>query len=341
MAKTTGQKLKLLTLYQILHEQTDEAHPMTIRQMIAGLAARGIAAERKSISEDLKALADFGVDILEREGPRGYYYLASRTFDMTELQLLADAVASSQFITEKKSQQLIGKLMTLTSRPAAGQLERQIYQLNGRKQENERIFYNVDAISRAIGETREISFRYFEYTADKTRQYRHDGARYVVIPYALCWDNENYYMIADYPRYGRISNFRVDRMEDIQPGEVHPPNEQRQQFRVETYTQGRFSMFGGEKVLAALEFRDTLAGAVMDRFGRSAAMESADQPGWFRLWTDIVVSPPFWGWLFQFGDAARVASPPELVTAAGEEARRLAAMYAETINPTGNKEKEA
>lgn len=341
MAKTTGQKLKLLTLYQILHEQTDETHPMTIRQMIAGLAARGIAAERKSISEDLKALTDFGVDVVERDGPRGYYYLASRTFDMTELQLLADAVASSQFITEKKSQQLIGKLMTLTSRPAAGQLERQIYQLNGRKQENERIFYNVDAISRAIGETREISFRYFEYTADKTRQYRHDGARYVVIPYALCWDNENYYMIADYPRYGGISNFRVDRMEDIQPGEVRPPDERRQQFRVETYTQGRFSMFGGEKVLAALEFRDTLAGAVMDRFGRSAAMESAGQTGWFRLWTDIVVSPPFWGWLFQFGDAARVASPPELVDAAGEEARRLAAIYAETIHQTGNKEKEA
>lgn len=343
MAKTAGQKLKLLTLYQILHEETDEDHPMTIRRMIAGLAARGITAERKSVSEDLKALTDFGAEILERDGPRGYYYLASRTFDMTELQLLADAVASSQFLTEKKSQQLIEKLMTLTSRPAAGQLTRQIYQLNGRKQENERILYNVDAVSRAITETREVSFRYFEYTADKARQYRHDGARYTVIPYALCWDNENYYMIADYPRYGGISNFRVDRMEDIQPGEIRPPDERRQQFRVEAYTQGRFSMFGGDRVLAALEFRDSLAGAVLDRFGRSAAMEAADRPGWFRLWTDVVVSPPFWGWLFQFGDAARVVSPPALVDAAGAEARRIAALYANTsqepnqLNENGEK----
>lgn len=327
MPKTSGQKLKILYLYRILSEQTDEEHPLTIREMIGQMNEFGIHAERKSVGEDLRALNSFGADIVEKSGPRGHYYLASRTFDVAELQLLADAVASSQFLTERKSQELIEKLMTLTSRPAAGVIERQIYRLNCRKHANERIYYNVDAIHKAIGECREISFLYFEYTTGKKKRYRHGGERYAVVPYALCWDNENYYMIADYPRYDSISNFRVDRMENIKLGEYREPDSRRRSFQIEDYTKGLFSMFGGEKVLAELAFENKLIGAVIDRFGRSVAVQPSGRTGWFQIRADIVVSPAFWGWLFQFGNAAAVAGPEELRRQAQTEIRKLAELY--------------
>ena len=334
MPRTSGQKLKILYLYRILSEQTDEDHPMTIREMIVRLSEFGIRAERKSVSEDLKGLISFGADIVEKSGPRGHYYLASRTFDVTELQLLADAVASSQFLTERKSQALIEKLMTLTSQPAAGIIERQIYRLNYRKHANERIYYNVDAIHKAIGECREISFLYFEYTPGKKKKYRHGGERYRVVPYALCWDNENYYLIADYPRYDSISNFRVDRMESIELGDYREPDARRRNFQIETYTNGLFSMFGGEKVLAELAFENKLIGAVIDRFGRGVAVQPDERAGWFQIRADIVVSPAFWGWLFQFGNAAAVAGPDALKQQARAEIQKLAAMYGDAGGTT-------
>ena len=334
MPRTSGQKLKILYLYRILSEQTDEDHPMTIREMIGRLSEFGIRAERKSVSEDLKGLISFGADIVEKSGPRGHYYLASRTFDVTELQLLADAVASSQFLTERKSQALIEKLMTLTSQPAAGIIERQIYRLNYRKHANERIYYNVDAIHKAIGECREISFLYFEYTPGKKKKYRHGGERYRVVPYALCWDNENYYLIADYPRYDSISNFRVDRMESIELGDYREPDARRRNFQIETYTNGLFSMFGGEKVLAELAFENKLIGAVIDRFGRGVAVQPDERAGWFQIRADIVVSPAFWGWLFQFGNAAAVAGPDALKQQARAESQKLAAMYGDAGGTT-------
>ena len=49
MARTEGQKVKLLVLADLLSRETDGAHGLTVPQIIEALAARGIAAERKSI----------------------------------------------------------------------------------------------------------------------------------------------------------------------------------------------------------------------------------------------------------------------------------------------------
>ena len=49
MAKSTGQKLKLLYLRDYLLRYSDEDHPVSVSDMIAHLAQHGIAAERKSL----------------------------------------------------------------------------------------------------------------------------------------------------------------------------------------------------------------------------------------------------------------------------------------------------
>ena len=77
--------------------------------MVDALAEHGISAERKSIYDDLEALRLFGMDITLIQAKGYRYFLANREFELPELKLLADAVASSKFITEKKSAQLIKK----------------------------------------------------------------------------------------------------------------------------------------------------------------------------------------------------------------------------------------
>ena len=327
MPKTSGQKCKLLYLHKILSEQSDEAHPLSVNELIAKLGEYGISAERKSIYSDLEALEQYGVDLVQTRDTTTRYFVGQRLFDVAELQLLANAVASSKFIAEQKSAKLIQKITSLASVHTAGRINRQIYLLNRRKHDNERIFYNIDRIHEAIGEKRAVSFRYFEYTLKKEKQYRRGGERYEAVPFALCWDDDNYYMIAYYPRYNAVSNFRVDRMEAVELGEVAEVGELREKFAVETHTQGLFSMYSGKRVLAKIAFAPHLIGAVLDRFGRDVAL-IAQEDGWFAIAADVIVSPAFWGWLFQFGADARVIAPTDLVDAAREEAKKICGLYA-------------
>ena len=161
MPKSYGQKLKILYLAQLLFERSDEDHPLTTREMIDYLAAQGIHAERKSIYADMKCLQDFGLDIMQKKGKtENGYYLACRDFELPELKLLVDAVQSSRFMTEKKSRELIKKLEKQASKYQAVQLQRQVYVTGRVKTENEKIYYNVDTIYKAIEEDHMISFSY-------------------------------------------------------------------------------------------------------------------------------------------------------------------------------------
>ena len=57
MAKSSGQKLKLLYLIKMLRENTDENHPMSTPDIIKYLENQGIHAERKSIWNVLRISA--------------------------------------------------------------------------------------------------------------------------------------------------------------------------------------------------------------------------------------------------------------------------------------------
>lgn len=215
MPKSPNQKLKLLYLMEIMLQQTDERHPMTVPEMISQLAQRGVSAERKSIYGDLEALRTFGLDIVQTKSKTTGYYVGTRAFETPELKLLVDSVQSSKFITHKKTLALIKKIENLASIYDAQLLQRQVY-VHGRvKSMNESVYYNVDEISDAISRDRQIRFHYFEYTISKQRRYRKAGAYYVVSPLALMWDNENYYLLAWDAEAELRKHYRVDKMTDI------------------------------------------------------------------------------------------------------------------------------
>ncbi|MGD9678336.1 MAG: helix-turn-helix transcriptional regulator [Vulcanibacillus sp.] len=305
MSKSSNQKLKLLYLLKILMEKTDTDHTLTVPEMIIELKKYNINAERKSIYDDIESLKTFGIDILCRKSKTYDYYIAGRTFELAELKLLADAVASSKFITEKKSRELIKKIGSLTSNHEAKQLVRQIYVAGRVKTINEKIYYNVDLINQAISNNKQISFKYFEYTIDKKKRYRNDGNKYIASPYALTWDDENYYMISYYEKYNNITHFRVDKMEDI---EITDQKCHYEDINIVEYTKKIFSMYGGEEETVKIQFDNSLLGVVIDRFGKSTIIHKIDENNFAAILT-VELSPPFWGWIFQFGNKVKIISP--------------------------------
>ena len=313
MPKGENQKLKLLYLKKILLEKTDEEHTLTINDMIDELSKHDITAERKSISDDMQALRQYGLDIVMRKTKTFDYYIANRDFELPELKLLADAVASSKFITAKKSNMLIKKIENLASNHQAKQLQRQVFVTNRVKTVNEKIYYNVDTIHSGIADNRKISFQYFEYTVDKNKRYRNDGDAYIVSPYALSWDDENYYLICHYEKHNGISHFRVDKMENIKIlDDKRLPFSEHFEFNLAEYTKKVFSMFGGEEETVKLQFDNSLVGVVLDRFGKDVQIEKVDDTH-FAARFNVAISPTFLGWIFQFGDKAKILSPVGLV----------------------------
>ena len=324
MAKSDNQKLKLMLLARLLERQTDEAHPMSAPQLIAALAEHGVKAERKSIYSDIAALQDFGMDICLQSGKSGGYYLASREFELPELKLLVDAAQASKFLSERKTVQLIRKLETLTSRWDAGRLRRQVVVSGRVKTMNESVFYTVDQIHEAIAANRQLQFRYFEWGVDKQKHFR--DRRYVASPYALCWENENYYLIAYSERHG-ITHYRVDKMAQLQMLDApRVVNDETRALDVSKYGKNIFGMFGGEQMQVKMRFENALAGVVLDRFGHDI-MLIPDGDSHFTLTTDIAVSPVFFGWLAGFGSAAKIVFPQSAVDSYIELCKQILQQY--------------
>ncbi len=312
MARRSNQKLKILYLLKILWENTDEENAMTLKDIIAELDRYGIPAERKSIYDDIDALRFFGIDVVSRRTRTTEYFIASRIFELAELKLLVDAVQCSKFITYKKSEELIKKISSFTSKHQAKLLQRQVYVADRVKTMNESIYYNVDRIYLAIAQDKQISFRYFEYTIDKEKKFRKNGERYITSPYALSWDNENYYLITFSEKYQDFTHYRVDKMSDIeiieQPRIVLPNNEK---FNIAEYSKKVFYMFGGEEKTVEMQFDNSLVNVVIDRFGQDVYLEKADESS-FIMRAEVVVSPTFFSWVFQFGDKVKIIDPEEV-----------------------------
>ncbi len=327
MPKSTNQKLKLLYLMRYLLERSDEEHPVTVAEMIEELARNDVAAERKSVYSDIESLRLFGLDVVQVRGRSTGYYIGQRDFELPELKLLVDSVQSSKFITHKKTLTLIKKLGKLASAYNAQLLQRQVYVRDRVKSMNESVFYNVDEVSNAITADRMIRFRYFEYAVTKERRFRRDGGFYEISPFALMWDDENYYMLGWDAETSILKHYRVDKMTDISA--TDKPREGKAAFAdvdVPSYSRKVFCMFAGSEQTVRLRFANHLIGVVIDRFGGDITVVSSG-PEHFTVNLDVVVSPQFYAWLFGFGTEVEIVSPEGVRANMKALAEQVAGLY--------------
>lgn len=330
MARSTHQKLKILVIMNLFFNKSDEDHGITMEDIQEELLRYGITAERKSIYDDISELKFYGLDIqsFQQDG-KFYYNLVSRDFETAELKLLVDIVQSSRFITAAKSEKLIKSLEGLASVYGAGELQKQVIVADRVKSMNESIYYSVDSIDRAIKNNKKVKFRYFRWTADKKMEFGHNGDFYTVSPWALNWNDGNYYLIAYDSEKEAIRYYRVDRMKEI--GISDEKRDGRSAFGnsdMAVYEKQLFGMFDGELMDVKMEFADSLAGVVMDRFGKDTIMVPAKKhKGFFEISVRVNVSQQFYGWLFGLGNNARILSPEKAAKGMKDAAAGIAAIY--------------
>ena len=315
MPKSSNQKQKLLYLQKILLEKTDEEHALSMTELIRELEHYDIQASRKSVYDDMEILQHFGLDICRIRSRTTRYYIGNRDFQIPELKLLVDAIQSSKFITPKKSMELIAKLEHLVSEHEGRQLQRQVTITNRVKTVNERIYYNVDRIHNAISANRRISFTYFRWEVDfdSPQRYhkvaRKNGAPYIVSPWALCWEDENYYLIAYDSDAGIIKHYRVDKMENIgQTEEERDGSDTFERFNLAHYAKSVFSMFGGEETTVRLLVKNEAVGVIIDRFGGNVHISRHSAQD-FTINVSVVLSPQFYAWVFGMDGKIKILAP--------------------------------
>ena len=151
MGKENFSKLKLLKIWEILQQESDEKHPISTNQMIERLAEDGIFCDRRTLYKDIAALNSFGYEVICRRGQHSNsYYVEDRSFDMPELRILIDAVQAASFITAKKTAELVDKIAALGGSNRAEILKRNIVEFNTAKHSNESVYYNINSIEDGI-----------------------------------------------------------------------------------------------------------------------------------------------------------------------------------------------
>jgi predicted DNA-binding transcriptional regulator YafY len=328
MSKGKNQKLKLYRLYRFLLRKTDENHSVTMKQIQEGLEQYDIIADRKSLYDDIETTSFFGIKVEGYKAGRNYFYkVVEKPFELAELKLLVDAIQSAKFISEKKSRGLIKKLEEFASEYEAKELQRQVV-ISGRvKTMNESIYYNVDAIHRAIDQNRRILFQYWKWNLQKEMVPKKDGKFYEVSPWALCWDNANYYLIAFDEEDQIIKHYRVDKMKQITAKEDRRNGRECfEQWDVAEYMKRSFGMFGGETVLVKLRVKNELAGVIIDRFGKDIAIHPADD-NHFYVHVYVNVSAQFYAWIVGLGTGIELVGPDRIREDFSEYMEAVRQMY--------------
>ena len=319
MNGSKSRKIKLLKIWEILSQNTDEKNPMPTPVLIERLAEYGIEVDRKILYSDIKLLNDFGYEVMCRRSSSNEYYVEDRKFNVPEIHILMDAIRAAGFITEKKTDELVNKIAQLAGSQRVEVLTRNIVEFNTMKSINENIYYSVYEIASAIEEKKKISFYYFDYDIKRRMVYRMkksdptQNRKYKVNPLATVFSDDNYYLICYDDWFGNFAHYRIDRMDEVTMLDV-PISEEAQSNKAEIvkHKQQLFGMFGGDKQKVSFEADKSLIDVVFDFFG--ADLYISETSGDKIIFTaEVQVSKPFIAWCCSFGTGVKVTAPQTVV----------------------------
>lgn len=315
MAETKTQKIKLLKIWEILNRKTDKEHPISTQELISELALLGITCERRTVYADIDSMQSNGYEIKNRrKGHDMVYWVDKRQFDLPEIKIIMDAVQSSKFIPQDKTEELINKLADLGGSSRTELMKRNAIHFNTVKHSNGAVYEIVDSLEHAIENKKKVSFNYFLLNANGRREYKHDKKLYIEEPLAMICDEGNYYLLCYHNEEeyeNNVKTFRIDRIdnisvldEDVSKDGIKVLN------KLKNYPRQAFKMFGGPLCKVTLQFTEKLIGVIFNKFGEDTPIRKVDDR--FTATVQVQVSPTFFGWLMQFPTDMKIMAPEEL-----------------------------
>ena len=313
MKQEKANKIKLVKIWEILSQETDENNPMGTQTLLKRLKELGIDCTRKTLYADINVLNEFGYEILCTRGVSNMYYVVDRKFDMPELRILIDAVQAASFITSKKTKELVDKIAHLSGSRSAEVLKSNVVEFNTAKSTNESIYYAVNEIALAIKDGKQVEFLYFDKDVNKKRIYRKNGAKYLVSPVATIFSNDKYYLVCYDDKHKDISHYRIDRMSEVRMTEISVNSiVYTKQLDLKKHKGQVFDMFTGKPEKVRFLADKSLIDVISDKFGEQIKLFSAPNDK-ISFTADVQVSKTFLAWCVGFGKDLKVMAPDNVV----------------------------
>lgn len=313
--KSESKKLIPLYLQQLFLERTDKTHYIRMPDILSFLETKGIYADRRTIYSAISLLNSVDFEIVGVQEKGGYkYHHPKRLFDKNELKFLIDSIATSKFLTDKKSKELINKAKSLGSIFDSASINRSVLLDKRVKSMNDKVFKNLDNIYAAIAANSQINFQYLHWNPQRQLVSK-AGKIYLVSPYAVSLTDDNYYLIAFDSNSKELRHYRIDKMQSVKITEYTREGKSLfQSFDIVDYSKKTFGMFGGKEETVTLEVINSLAGVFIDRFGESAAIrQTFNNPDTFTVRITVNISPQFFAWIFGLGTGVKIISPETVI----------------------------
>ena len=358
--KQPNQKLKPYLVLQYLLKESDENHFVSAPEIVAYLQEDcGIYAERRSIYKDIEEInkamliveegitAKEAEEMLEDEDAQKYvvydkskkgFYVCQRNYEYDDIRLLAEAIYSAKFLTEKQSQSLVDVVCGFVSKHQAETIKHDAFLTDRVRTINKSVIFNLSTIDKAMSKKldgqkhtpEKITFKYLKYDIENLAKQseRRKGATYSVSPYALLINDGNYYLLAYSDEAQDLRTYRVDRMKDVTPtGEEREGAEAFAAIDLKSYTQRVFGMFGGKRERVQIRFINPLLDAVVDRFGTKGVLYSKTDETHFTISVPVEISDNFFSWLCQFGKKAKIVAPERVIEQFTEYLDKIRSLY--------------
>ena len=310
---TDRQRVKLMLLWDLLRQNTDEEHPLSTNEIIYRLEDMGISVERKTLYEDIRILQANGYEIMCTRDRTNRYYVEDRQFDVAELRILLDCVQAATFITPKKTEQFTAKIASLAGSQRGEVLKQNIVWFDTQKHSNEMIYYNIDSLNKAIQQKKTATFMYFHYDSKKNKVYKRP-TKYIVNPIALIFTMDNYYLVTYSEKYKSFVNYRIDRMDNVEVGEdMLSDKVLEQRDKMPEYRTKIFEMYVGKQKVAEFVAKEYLVDVILDKFGEKTIMKPLGD-GTFSFKVNVFASPTFYSWITTFNGDLKLIGDSELVS---------------------------
>lgn len=289
-----SKKVLIINILDILRRYSDENHRLSQKNIANILKSEyNTEADRKAIRRNIINLIECGYNIeysetirmvtnsktkkLEESYIWSDFYL-ERDFTDGELRLLIDSLLFSKHVPYRQCKDLVEKLEGLSNIYFKSRVSH-ISRLPDESGDNQQLFLNIELLDEAISKKRKVSFKYIEYGTDKKLHIRKrpDGTEriYIISPYQMAAKEGKYYLICNYDKYDDISNYRLDRIRDIQilDDPIKPYSKlvwsNGNNLDLGKYMQEHVYMYSSQNKIAKLLIPRAMIGDVIDLFGKS------------------------------------------------------------------------
>lgn len=300
-------QMRILMLYKWLMEESDAEHPITSKTILDRWDGMGLATDRRSVYKDIETLQEYGCNIVSERGSYNCYYIGEKNFSLAELKILIDAVEASQILPPVDTKKLVDKLSAYAAPWEREELKRPVFVDKAYKNTNRMVFFTTDTLYEAIRNKKKVTFNYLDYSIDKRKIYKHDKQQYLFSPYYLKWDSDKYYVVGYSDDHDNVSHFRIDRIANIKLLDESAQKKPKG-FSPSKYATQVFGMYSSESCLVTLKCKNDKIKDVIDKFGKNIPVNIVDE-NYFETVVEVEPSPPFYGWIFQFGGDILIVSP--------------------------------